>query len=146
MYEMGPRTLMSDLTQSQWRAIEKASIHLLDDGEHGHGRYIGLGDLRNIIRKSRRTNDQNALLWALYEDVLRQGGETLAGWTKEDLHEYALGEFFGWDVSEAFGRKRMKPKRRSSRLTKTEFADFVEAFVRKMAEHGIVLTLPGDKA
>jgi hypothetical protein len=41
--------------------------------------------------------------------------------------------------------KRVKPKKRSSRLTKQEFSDFVEAFVRQMAEHGIVLTLPEDE-
>jgi hypothetical protein len=103
-----------------------------------------LGTLRNIIRKARRTTDQNALLWALYDDVLKLGGEALAGWSRDDLHEFALGEYFGWDVSEAFGRKRMKPKRRSSRLTKAEFSDFVDAFVRLMAGHGIVLTLPGE--
>jgi hypothetical protein len=132
---------MSDLTAAQWSAIEKASVYLPSDRI---GRYIGLGKLREIIRKSRRSNDQNALLWSLYGDVLRLGGEMLAGWTTDDLHEFALGEFFGWDVSEAFGRKRMKPKRRSSRLTKAEFSDFVDAFVRLMAGHGIVLTLPGE--
>ena len=125
---------MSDLTASQWRDIEKAS-------EHG---CIRLGVLRTIIKKSRRTNDQNALLWVLYSDALKQDGETLGGWTTEDVHEYMLGEYHGWEVHEAFGRKRMKPVRRSSRLTKTEFADFVSFVVQRFAEHGIVLELPGE--
>lgn len=137
---------MSDLPQSIWREIVNAAVYLPDVPKGAVGRYIGLGPLQAILRKTRRSNDQNALLWALYGDVLAQGGELLRGWTKEDLHEYALGEHFGWDVSEAFGRKRMKPKRRSSRLAKTEFADFVDGFVRRMAEHGIVLTLPNEKA
>jgi hypothetical protein len=134
------------LSQSVWRAVVDASIYLPQDGNKRPGRFIALDALEKIVRKSRRSSDQNTLLWALYEDVLRQGGETLGGWTKDDLHEYVLGEYFGWDVSEAFGRKRMKPKRRSSRLTKTEFSDFVEFIVRRFAEHGIVLALPGEIA
>jgi hypothetical protein len=55
-----------------------------------------------------------------------------------------LGEYHGWIKCEAFGRVRMKPKKRSSRLTKMEFSDFVEFVVRKFAEHGIVLELPGE--
>jgi hypothetical protein len=132
---------MTDLTASQWRTIEKESIYLPSQG--ALGRFIGLGTLRTILRR-RRTNDQNALLWALYSDALKLGGEALGGWTTDDLHEYALGSYFGWDRYDALGMKRVKPKKRSSRLTKQEFSDFVEAFVRQMAEHGIVLTLPED--
>ena len=68
------------------------------------------------------------------------------GWTKDDLHEWALGEHFGWDEHKAFGRTRLKPKRRSSTLTKQEFTDFLDWFVRRMAEFGIVLELPGEEA
>lgn len=133
---------MTDLPQSTWRAIEKESVYL--PAGTGIGRYIGLGALKTILRQSRRSNDQNALLWALYDDVLKQGGETLAGWSKEDLHDFALGSYFGWDRYEAFGMKKVKPKQRSSRLAKSEFANFVEAFVMQMAQHGIMLKLPGD--
>ena len=108
------------------------------------GLFVSLDILRNIIKKARRSTDQNALLWALYTDAKAIGGETLGGWTTEDLHEYMLGEHFGWTVHEALGRKRQKPKHRSSRLTKTEFSDFVEFGVRRFAEHGIVLRLPGE--
>jgi hypothetical protein len=133
---------MSDLPASTWREIEKASAYLPID--RPIGRYIGLGTLKTILKKSKRTSDQNALLWALYEEILKRGGETLGGWTKEDLHEYCLGEHFGWAEHKAFGRTRMKPRRRSSRLAKLEFSDFVEFIVQRMAEHGIVLELPGD--
>jgi hypothetical protein len=127
---------MTDLSPTVWREIElNASIH---DGT----KQISLPILRNILRKSRRTPDQNALLWALYDDALKAGGEALGGWTAEDLHEFALGSYFGWDRHDAFGMKRIKPKRRSSRLTKAEFGDFVDAFIRQMAEHGIVLETP----
>jgi ribosomal protein S1 len=40
----------------------------------------------------------------------------------------------------------LKPKKRSSRLTKQEFGDFVDFVVRKFAENGIVLELPGEQA
>lgn len=137
---------MTDLTRTQWHEIERQSVYLPQDGKRGLGRYIGLSELRNILKKSRRSTDQNALLWALYEDILRMGGETLGGWTRDDLHEYLLGEHFGWEVREAFGAKRQKPMRRSSRLTKTEFSDYIAFIVQRMAEHGIVLSLPGDQA
>src|SRR3990167_9584662 len=135
---------MSDLTSSQWREIEKASAYLPID--HPVGRYIGLGTLKNILRKSRRTTTQNALLWSLYTDIIENGGEAMRGFTKDDLHEFFLIDYFGSETLDLFGRKRLKPLRRSSRLTKLEFSDFVEHIVRFMAEHGVVLELPGEQA
>src|SRR5919109_2216622 len=132
---------MSDLTSTQWRDIERASIYLPADGRRNVGRYIGIGTLRSILRKHRRTNTQNALLWSLYADILESGGEEMRGWTKDDLHEFFLIDHFGAETLELFGRKRLKPHRRSSRLTKTEFSDFVEHIVRFMAERGVSLTL-----
>lgn len=135
---------MTDLHRSVWLAIVKEAVYLPQDGQKCVGRYIGLAALRSILRKSRRTTEQNALLWALYDDILERGGELLGGWTKDDLHEYFLGEHFGWEVHEALGMKRQKPMRRSSRLTKTEFGQYIDFIVRRMAEHGVVLKLPGD--
>ena len=135
---------MSDLTQAQWHEIVKASVYLPQDGSGHVGRFIGLAALRKILTKSRRTNDQNALLWRLYTDILALGGEALGGFTKDDLHEFFLVDYFGAETKELFGRKKLKPLRRSSRLTKQEFSDFVEHIVRFMAERGVVLTLPGD--
>jgi hypothetical protein len=131
---------MTDLTPAVWREIElNASMH---DGT----KQISLPILRNILRKSRRTTDQNALLWSLYEDILRLGGEALAGFTKDELHEFFLIDYFGSETKELFGRKKLKPLKRSSRLTKMEFSDFVEHIVRFAAEKGIVLKLPGEQA
>jgi hypothetical protein len=131
---------MTDLSAATWQEIEQNAV------KHDGFKYISVGVLRNILRKSKRTPDQNALLWALYEDALRLGGEALGGWTKDDMHEYMLGEYWGWDEQKAFGRTRLKPKKRSSQRTKLEFADFVEFVVRRFAEHGIVLKLPGEQA
>jgi hypothetical protein len=131
---------MTDLSAATWQEIEQNAV------KHDGFKYISVGVLRNILRKSKRTPDQNALLWALYEDALRLGGEALGGWTKDDMHEYMLGEYWGWDKCTAFGRTRLKPKKRSSQRTKLEFADFVEFVVRRFAEHGIVLQLPNEDA
>jgi hypothetical protein len=128
--------MSADLPASVWRDIEQAAVN----GS------IRLGVLRTIVKKARRTTDQNALLWALYTEALEKGGEDLGGWTTAELHEYCLGEYHGWQITEALGMKRKRPNKRSSRLTKTEFCDFIEFVVRRFAEHGIVVELPGDQA
>ncbi len=135
---------MSDLTPAQWREIEKASVYLPQDVVGEMGRFIALGKLKNILRKSRRSSDQNSLLWSVYEQIIAKGGEALRGFTKEDLHELFLINFFGSETVELFGRKKLRPLRRSSRLTKAEFADFLDYIVRFMAEHSVVIDMPGD--
>lgn len=92
---------------------------------------------------NRRSEQQNKYLWAVcYPTILAEGGETLGGWTKDDLHEFFLGEWSGWNVLEGFGRKRMKPMRRSSRMNKQDFADYVAFIQRKAAEMGIFIPDP----
>lgn len=41
-------------------------------------------------RKS-RSNDQNALLWAMYEPLAEH-----MGYDREDIHEWMCGRFWGW--------------------------------------------------
>lgn len=94
--------------------------------------------------KAKRSVDQNALLWALYADVIEKGGEAMAGWEGEDLHELFLGEHYGWVALGGMSRPRLKPIRRSSNMSKAEFSEHVEYIVRYMARHGVVLELPGD--
>lgn len=134
---------MTDLTASQWREIENASVPIPGQSV---GRYIKLGTLKTILKKSRRSTDQNALIHVLFDETIERGGEALGGWDTKDLKEWALGEYWGWDECKAFGRTRLKPKKRSSRMTKSEATDFIEWYVRTMAGHGIVLQLPGDIA
>ena len=127
---------MTDLSPAVWRDIEQAAVN----GS------IRLGVLRTIIKKQRRTLDQNSLIHVLFDETIEKGGETLGGWSAADLKEWSLGEYWGWDKFEAFGRVRLRPKKRSSRMTKQEASDFIEWYVQKMAENGIVLDLPGDRA
>jgi len=90
-----------------------------------------------------RTHQQNAFLWGVvYPSVLEGGGEALEGWQKDDLHEYFLGECFGWETLEGFGRKRLRPLKRSSSLNKQEFSDFLLFIETKCAELGIHIPEP----
>ena len=88
-----------------------------------------------------RSDAQNRYLWGVcYPTICK----TLQGWDAEDVHEYCLGEHFGWETIEAFGKKRLRPIRRSAKLNKQEFSDFVAFIQRRMAEHGIVIPDPTD--
>lgn len=93
--------------------------------------------------KKPRTGQQNKFLWGVvYPSILEGGGEALRGWTRDDLHDYFLGECFGWETLEGFGRKRLRPLRRSSTLNKQEFSDFLLFLETKCLEMGIVIPEP----
>lgn len=97
-------------------------------------------------RKRGRTLAQNSYLWGVcYAEILRQGGEALAGWEAEDIHQYMLGEWSGWEELEGLGRKRLRPVKRSSTLSVTEFMDFVEFIQRKAAGLGIYIPDPNEE-
>lgn len=99
--------------------------------------------LKIEVAQKKRSDPQNRYLWGVcYPTMLKQGGESLAGWDAEDLHEYFLGEHFGWETLEGFDRKRLRPIRRSSKLTPLEFADYVSFIQRKAADMGIVIPDP----
>lgn len=92
--------------------------------------------------KRTRSNEQNAYLWGVvYETILPH----LPGWDANDLHEFFLGEHYGWTTLEGLGRKRLKPLRRSSKLTTVEFADHVAFIQRAMAEKGIYVPDPNEE-
>lgn len=117
----------------------------------GNGAAVALGRIRRYLEglpsnvafdvtiaehKARRSLAQNAYLWGVvYPSILEH--EQLRGWSPDDLHEYCLGEWSGWDITEALGRKRARPRMRSSRLNKQQFTDFVEFIKVRMGEHGI---------
>lgn len=93
--------------------------------------------------KATRSDAQNNYLWgAVYPAILKAGGNLLAGWIDKDLHEYCLGEHFGWEVVSGFGKRKQRPVRRSSRLSKIEFMAYIEFIQRRMAEHGIFVPDP----
>ncbi len=95
--------------------------------------------------KPTRSPQQNKLLWAIYGQIIAKGGETMSGWDKEDLHDFFLLEHFGGEPRKLLGRTRMVPNRRSSRLNKQEFSDYVDHIVRFMAERAVFIDLPSDE-
>jgi hypothetical protein len=92
--------------------------------------------------KRTRSTEQNAYLWScVYPTILQH----LPGWDTNDLHEYFLGEWSGWQTLEGFGRKRLRPVRRSSKLSTTEFMDYIAFIQRTMAERGIYVPDPNEQ-
>ena len=90
--------------------------------------------------KPTRSLQQNAYLWGVcYTIFLEESGLKEQGWTNEDLHDYFLGEHFGWEEKHLLETKIVRPIKRSSKLSITEFADYLDFVIRKAAEHGIVI-------
>lgn len=101
--------------------------------------------MANVIKPQRRSSNQNAYLWGVvYPTILTGGGKALDGFTDEDLHEMFLGECFGVKRLKAFGRVIEKPVRRSSKLSTTEFSDYVMHIQARVAEMGIVIPDPEE--
>ncbi len=91
--------------------------------------------------QKRRSIEQNAYLWGVvYAEICKH----LPGWEVQDVHEYCLGECFGWEVMEGLGRKRMRPVKRSSKLSTMEFSAYVAFIQQRMAEHGIYIADPNE--
>lgn len=92
--------------------------------------------------KARRTSSQNAYLWVCYSEIKRAGGEALSTYSEEDLHEYFLGRKFGVEQLEGLPGGYSRPRRRSSQLSKTEFADYLEFLSAEAASLGIIIPEP----
>lgn len=88
--------------------------------------------------RERRSDAQNRYLWGVcYAELQRATGQEA-----EDWHEYMLGECYGWEKVEMMGRKKLRPMRRSSKMDRKEFAEYVEFIQRRAAEHGIFIQDP----
>ena len=99
-----------------------------------------------IKKGGTRSLSQNAYLWGVvYPVFLLEGGLADQGWQKDDIHEYFLGECFGWNQLSGFGMKRLKPMQRSSNLSKTEFVDYVAFIQQKAAEMGLYVPDPDEE-
>lgn len=91
--------------------------------------------------KPKRSDQQNRYLWGVvYPTIIKEAN--LEGWTAEEVHEWCLGEWSGWEELKGLGRTKVRPVRRSSRLSKLEFADYVADIQRRMAERGIFIPDP----
>ncbi len=100
--------------------------------------------LEVVEHKPKRSTQQNRYLWGVvYPSILESG--KLEGWTAEEVHDYCLGEHFGWETVEGLGRKRIRPIKRSAKLTTPEFQDFIAFIQQRMAEHGIYVPDPEEE-
>lgn len=92
--------------------------------------------------KSTRSDAQNRTIWWAYENILKLGGNTMAGWLPEELHEFFLGKHFGVNTKVVFSKVIESPVRRSSRLSKFEFMQYMDFIYAFMASQGVVLPQP----
>lgn len=90
----------------------------------------------------RRSDPQNRYLWGVCYPAITKH---LPGWTSDDVHEFCLGECFGWERLEGLNRARLKPVKRSSKLSVTEFMDYVAWIQHRMAENGIYVPDPNEE-
>lgn len=98
--------------------------------------------------KRTRTNDQNALLWAMYAPLAEH-----MGYDAEDVHEWMCGRMWGWkDVKVPKTPRNPEglasvPVRSTTRdengkrsvLTTAEFAKFVDMVDRIAAQAGVFI-------
>ena len=125
--------------ENRERAIERLSAFL---GSCLPGKRIRV-TVAKYVKK--RSSEQNSYLWGyVYPTILKEGGESLSGWTAEDLHQLFLGRHFGFEVIEGFGEKRKRPIRGSSGLSTVEFQDFVASIQQFCAEQGVYIEDPNE--
>lgn len=101
--------------------------------------------------KDERTVSQNAYLFGVCYPLMSE----YSGYEKSELHEYLLGEFYGW-VDKRVPKKPSNPtgkesiprrtttkneKGKRAVLSKTEFAEFV-GFVQRFAAEKLMLVIP----
>ena len=92
--------------------------------------------------RRKRSDQQNRALWGIAYKILADA----TGNDPDDLHEFFLGEHFGWEVRTVMGQQRRVPKRRSSGLTTGEFSDYYAFIQRRAAEDGNYGPEPGEIA
>lgn len=87
-----------------------------------------------------RSDQQNRYLWGIAYKALQDA----TGQPATDWHEYMLGEHFGWLEHELFGKKKLCPLGRSSKLSTGEFMDYVAFIQQRAAENGIYIPDPNE--
>jgi hypothetical protein len=109
---------------------------LLDDLDQGKAWTVAVKPYRK-----KRSNSQNAYYWAaLVNEIALETGHDA-----NEVHEFLLGECFGWQESEVFGRRKVRPSRTSSQLNVNQFSSYcqwVQAWASKNL--GMVLEDPPE--
>jgi hypothetical protein len=84
-----------------------------------------------------RSLDQNAYLHAVPLKLICDH----TGFSLDDIKDYLLGEAFGWEEKEVFGKVVHRPLRRSSSLNTKEFSWFIE-WIEQWAAQNLGVTIP----
>lgn len=87
--------------------------------------------------RAKRSEIQNNALWGVAYKVISEH----TGYDPAELHDYYLGERFGWVVKTMFGQKKRVPNRRSRKLKTNEFAEFY-SFVQRRAATDVGIYVP----
>jgi hypothetical protein len=100
-----------------------------------------------IIRpaKKERSDLQNRALWGVAYKTLHKA----TGNDPEDLHEYFCGEYFGWVEYRVMGKRRLRPKRTTTKddrgkrdvISTLELKDFY-AFIQQRAAETVAVYVP----
>ena len=93
----------------------------------------------DLYRKT-RSDQQNRYLWGVAYKELQDA----TGQPAEDWHDYMLGEYLGWEEYELFGKKKIRPMKRSSKMTTMEFMDYVAFIQQRAAENGLYIPDPNE--
>ena len=126
---------MTDLFISNAGQRQRAHV-LIDQQEYPFKLTIAKGGKRSL--------EQNAYLWGVVYQTILDHSLAEKGWRADDLHEYFLGEYHGWEILQGFGRTRVKPLGRSSGKSKSEFMDYIAFIQQKAAEMGIYIPDPEE--
>lgn len=114
-------------------------------------RFLSLLDVTKAWRitigpvKKERSDLQNRALWGCAYKALYDA----TGNDPEDLHEYFCGEYFGWKETRILSRRRLKPKRSTTRdengkrdvISTRDLSDFY-AFIQRRAAETVGVYVP----
>jgi len=92
--------------------------------------------LVTVEKLSRRSNDQNSLMWSIVSQIA-----DAAGVDKNDLHAHLLVIRYGWQQTEWAGQViQRRPK--SSKFSAEQMSDFIHWLLEFAADKGVKITMP----
>jgi len=92
--------------------------------------------LVTVEKLSRRSNDQNSLMWSIVSQIA-----DAAGVDKNDLHAHLLVMRYGWQQTEWAGQViQRRPK--SSKFSAEQMSDFIHWLLEFAADKGVKITTP----
>ena len=92
--------------------------------------------------RKKRSLDQNAYLHAVPLKMISDK----TGYDIEDVKQYLCGEWSGWNETEVFGQKRLKPTLTTSQMDTAQMTEFIDWLVWYGAEKmGLTIPYPNEE-